>query len=64
MYHDDLTDAFLGTLKRLMTMGCEKLAFISLEKRYIITSSENVKPLIEPHVLWLIDLCSPLTTWM
>jgi len=34
VYHDDLTDAFLRSLIKIMGMGVEKTAFIALEKRY------------------------------
>lgn len=40
VYHDDLTDAFLSTLKQIMSMGQEKIAFVSLEKRYVFTLSD------------------------
>lgn len=33
VYHDDLTDAFLTTLKKLMGLGRPKTALIALEKR-------------------------------
>jgi hypothetical protein len=33
VYHDELTDAFLSTLKRLMVTGRPKTAVIALEKR-------------------------------
>lgn len=34
VYHDDLTDAFLRSLKKIMEMGIQKTAIIALEKRY------------------------------
>nr|CAG4651276.1 EOG090X0C5G [Simocephalus serrulatus] len=40
VYHDDLTDAFLTTLKRLMAMGRPKTALIALEKRFVFTLSD------------------------
>nr|CAG4641989.1 EOG090X0C5G [Eurycercus lamellatus] len=40
VYHDDLTDAFLSSLKRIMSMGREKSALISLEKRYVFTIND------------------------
>nr|CAG4650432.1 EOG090X0C5G [Sida crystallina] len=40
VYHDDLTDAFLKSLKKLMATGKEKTALIALEKRYVFTISE------------------------
>nr|CAG4637304.1 EOG090X0C5G [Ceriodaphnia reticulata] len=40
VYHDDLTDAFLATLKRLMSMGRPKTALIALEKRFVFTLSD------------------------
>lgn len=33
VYHDDLTDAFLATLKKIMATGKEKTAYVALEKR-------------------------------
>jgi len=39
IYHDDLSDAFIRSLKRIMTMGVAKTAFISMEKRYVFTIS-------------------------
>nr|CAG4648844.1 EOG090X0C5G [Polyphemus pediculus] len=40
VYHDDLTDAFLKTLKKIMLMGVEKTALIALEKRFVFTISD------------------------
>nr|CAG4643460.1 EOG090X0C5G [Ilyocryptus agilis] len=40
VYHDDLTDAFLSTLKNLMSMGRQKIALIALEKRFVFTLAE------------------------
>ncbi|KAK4020298.1 methyltransferase-like protein 22 isoform X1 [Daphnia magna] len=40
VYHDDLTDAFLSTLKKLMGMGRPKTALIALEKRFVFTLSD------------------------
>ncbi|XP_078430763.1 putative methyltransferase family protein isoform X3 [Wolffia australiana] len=34
IYSDDLTDSFFGTLKGLMSRGCEKVLYLALEKRY------------------------------
>lgn len=34
VYHDELTDAFLRTLCKLMSIGREKTALIALEKRF------------------------------
>nr|CAG4646527.1 EOG090X0C5G [Macrothrix elegans] len=46
VYHDDLTDAFLHTLKRIMSIGRQKTAFISLEKRFVFTVCD-------------LDVCAP-----
>nr|CAG4645070.1 EOG090X0C5G [Leptodora kindtii] len=40
VYHDELTDAFLRTLCKLMSIGREKTALIALEKRYVFTLAE------------------------
>nr|CAG4647349.1 EOG090X0C5G [Megafenestra aurita] len=40
VYHDDLTDAFILTLKRLMNIGRQKIALIALEKRFVFTLSD------------------------
>jgi len=40
VYHDDLTDAFLRTLKKIMGMGMQKIAIIALEKRFVFTLAE------------------------
>nr|CAG4640318.1 EOG090X0C5G [Daphnia pulex] len=40
VYHDELTDAFLSTLKRLMVTGRPKTAVIALEKRFVFTLAD------------------------
>nr|CAH0112652.1 unnamed protein product [Daphnia galeata] len=40
VYHDELTDAFLSTLKKLMGTGRPKTAVIALEKRFVFTLSD------------------------
>ena len=33
VYHDDLTDAFLEALRKIMAIGKDKIAYIAMEKR-------------------------------
>nr|CAG4641152.1 EOG090X0C5G [Eulimnadia texana] len=40
IYHDDLTDAFLRTLKKIMNLSPGKTALISVEKRVVFTIAE------------------------
>lgn len=42
VYHDDLTDAFILTLKRLMNIGRQKIALIALEKRFFISRDRRI----------------------
>ncbi|KAM7483738.1 hypothetical protein LguiB_008321 [Lonicera macranthoides] len=45
IYSDDLTDAFFGTLEKLMSVCSEKVLYLALEKRYNFTLDDlNVVP--------------------
>ena len=40
IYDNDLTDAFFKTLIKIMNTGCQKTAYISMERRYNFTLSD------------------------
>lgn len=56
IYDDELTEAFMNTVEKLIKIPCIKVIYIAMEKRYVFTRAEMqpVAPMFE-HFLRCID---------